>query len=203
MHDMQEEAGAPLNSGATPTVPPSRVSGRPLALVAVAALGVIAADQASKQWAQDALSDGRPRDLLGSFLRLRLTYNPGAAFSLGTNSTLFITAIAVVVVVVLAVTARKLRSVPWALAFGLIIGGAVGNLIDRFFREPGGGRGHVVDFLELPHWPIFNLADSAICVAAALVVLLTFRGIGLDGTREGAHDGADDGASPTTEEAQR
>ena len=74
----------------------------------------------------------------------------------------------------LAVTARKLRSLPWALAFGLIIGGAVGNLIDRFFREPGGGRGHVVDFLELPHWPIFNVADICITSAAVLVVLLSF-----------------------------
>ena len=198
MHDMQEEAGAPLSSGATATVPPSRASGRHLGVVAAAAACVLAADQLSKQWAQEALSDGRPRDLLGSFLRLHLTFNPGAAFSLGTNSTLVITAIALVVVVVLAVTARKLRSIPWALGFGLVIGGASGNLVDRFFRAPGGGRGHVVDFLELPNWPIFNLADSAICVAAALVVVLTFRGVGLDGAREGER------TTPSTdEEAQR
>lgn len=141
-------------------------------------------DQGTKAWAVDALSEGHPREVVGSLLKFQLTHNPGAAFSLGTNSTLVITAIAIGVVVAILATARRLRSWGWALAFGLIVGGAVGNLSDRFTRPPGGGKGHVVDFLQLPNWPIFNVADMAITTAAALVVLLTFRGVGLDGVRE-------------------
>ena len=87
------------------------------------------------------------------------------------------------VVVVILRLSRRLRSTPWAVALGLVLGGAVGNLVDRIFRAPGLGRGHVVDFLELPHWPVFNLADSAIVTAAVLMVLLSARGLSYDGTR--------------------
>lgn len=160
------------------------MSVRHVTLVAVSAVVAYALDQASKAWAVDALTVGRPREVLGSLLKLQLTHNPGAAFSLGTNSTLVITAIAIGVVIAVLVTARKLRSRGWALAFGLIVGGAVGNLTDRFARPPGGGKGRVVDFLQLPHWPIFNVADMAITTAAVLVIVLTLRGVGLDGVRD-------------------
>lgn len=185
---MQEEAGASL-SPATKRSGPAGASWPHLGLVLGTAGVAYGLDQVSKQWAVSTLRDGEARDLLGSLLRLRLTHNPGAAFSMGTNSTLLITVIAAAVVVAVLVSARKLRSWGWSLAFGLVVGGALGNLTDRFFRAPGGGRGYVVDFLQLPHWPIFNVADSAICCAAALIVLLTLRGVGLDGRREtGAHE---------------
>jgi signal peptidase II len=96
-----------------------------------------------------------------------------------------LTVIAVVVVVVVVRVASRLQSRVWALTLGLLLGGALGNLTDRLFRAPGVARGHVVDFLELPHWPIFNVADSAIVTAGVLVVLLTLLGVGLD--RDGHH----------------
>jgi signal peptidase II len=80
--------------------------------------------------------------------------------------------------------AGRLRDRGWALALGLLLGGAVGNLLDRLFRQPGPMRGHVIDFLQLPNWPVFNLADSAICLAAALVVWRSLRGVELDGRTE-------------------
>jgi signal peptidase II len=87
------------------------------------------------------------------------------------------------VVVFVVITARRLGSRGWALALGLLLAGSVGNLTDRMFRAPGPGRGQVVDFLELPHYPIFNIADSAIVSAAVLIAVMAFRGIGIDGTR--------------------
>ena len=75
----------------------------------------------------------------------------------------------------------------WAVAFGLLLAGITGNLTDRIFRAPGGLRGHVVDFLQLPHWPIFNVADMCINVAAALILVQAFRGIRLDGSRVARH----------------
>jgi signal peptidase II len=99
--------------------------------------------------------------------------------------------VALVVVAVIARVARRLRSLPWAVALGMLLGGALGNLTDRVFRSPGPLTGHVVDFLELPHWPVFNLADSAIVVASALMVGLSFRGLHLDGTVDSARTRAE------------
>jgi len=104
--------------------------------------------------------------------------------------------VATVVVVVILRLSRRLRSGPWALALGCLLGGAVGNLIDRVVREPAPLRGHVVDFLELPNWPVFNLADSAIVGAAVLVALLTVRGVALDGSNGVKHGDPRDGSSP-------
>jgi signal peptidase II len=129
------------------------------------------------------LSDREPVTLLGGLLTLRLVRNPGAAFGFAQGLTIAFTVVAVAVVVVILRLSRRLRSTPWAVALGLVLGGAVGNLVDRIFRAPGPGRGHVVDFLELPHWPVFNLADSAIVTAAVLMVLLSARGLSYDGTR--------------------
>jgi signal peptidase II len=95
--------------------------------------------------------------------------------------TVLFTAVAVLVVVVIARISRRLQSTGWAIALGLILGGALGNLADRIFRDPGPLRGRVIDFLELPHWPIFNLADSAIVSGGVLIVLLSARGISYDG----------------------
>ena len=93
---------------------------------------------------------------------------------------------------VVLVYAWRVRHRGWAVAFGLLLAGVVGNLTDRLFRVPGPFRGHVVDFLALPHWPIFNVAVVCIDAAGALIVVLLLRGVGLDGTREGTRDGTRD-----------
>ncbi len=153
-------------------------------LFAAVALVVLVADQVTKAIALRSLEPGEPVNLIGSVLRFHLVKNPGAAFSLGTGYTVVLTCVAVGVAATVIHLSRRLRSKVWTIALGLLLGGALGNVGDRFFREPAPLRGHVVDFLELPHWPIFNLADSAIVTAAVLMVLQTLRGIGLDGTRE-------------------
>lgn len=141
------------------------------------ALGVLVLDLLTKLLAVRELSGQEPVELVGGVLTLRLVRNPGAAFGMAQGLTVVLTAIAVVVVVVILRMARRLRSTWWAVALGLVLGGAVGNLVDRLFRAPGPGRGHVVDFLELPRWPVFNLADSAIVAAAVLMVVLSARGV--------------------------
>jgi len=151
-------------------------------LLAVAVL-VLALDITSKLIVVANLSDRHIR-LLGGFLTLRESRNPGAAFSLGTGETVLYSLIAITVIVVILRTSRRIRSVGWAVTLGLLLGGATGNLIDRIFRSPGPFRGWVVDWIQVPHWPVFNLADSAIVCGGILAVLLSARGIHLDGGRE-------------------
>ena len=151
-------------------------------LLAVAAF-VLAADVISKSIVVARMADHLPIRLLGGLLTITLTRNGGAAFSIGTSMTIVFTAIAVGVIVYILRTARNLRSIGWAITLGLLLGGATGNLLDRIFRAPGPFQGHVVDWIELPHWPVFNLADSSIVCAGVLVVLLALFGIRLDGTR--------------------
>ena len=124
-----------------------------------------------------------PVSVIPHVLTLTLTRNAGAAFSIGTGATLLFSAVAIAVVVVIARTARSLASRGWAVALGLLLGGALGNLVDRIFRAPGPFRGHVVDWIELPHWPVFNLADAAIVTGGLLAVVLVTRGIELDGSQ--------------------
>lgn len=142
------------------------------------ALLTLVADVATKSWAVASLADGRPRKVVGALLSFHYARNPGAAFSFATGSTWIFTLIATVVSGVIIVIARKIVSGPWALALGLLLGGSLGNLGDRIFRSPGHLRGLVVDWIELPHWPIFNLADSAIVIAAAFIAVLSIRGVG-------------------------
>jgi len=148
------------------------------------ALFVLALDIATKITVVKTLSDGRVIPLLGGFLHLRLERNAGAAFSFGTGMTVLYSLIAISVIVVILRTARRIRSVSWAITLGLLLGGATGNLIDRIFRAPGLFHGWVVDWIQIPHWPVFNLADSAIVCGGILAVLLSARGIRLDGQRE-------------------
>lgn len=147
-----------------------------------------AADVVSKVIVVATLSQRPPVRLLGGFLTLRVLRNSGAAFSIGTGATLVFTLIAVGVIVFILRTSRRLRSVPYAVALGLLLGGATGNLTDRLLRSPGVLRGDVVDWIQLPHWPVFNLADSAIVCGGVLWVLLAARGFHLDGTREPGPD---------------
>jgi signal peptidase II len=102
------------------------------------------------------------------------------------------------VIVYILRAARNLRSVGWAITLGLLLGGATGNLVDRIFRAPGSFQGHVVDWIQLPHWPVFNLADSSIVCAGFLVVLLALRGVRLDGTRP-VHPAGPRPDSPTSD----
>lgn len=193
MFDMQIQAGAPLITSPSANESPT-VSSTPRRLLYLAllivAVPVYLADQLTKAWAIANLQPDQPRELIGSVLRFNLIRNSGAAFSIGTGATWILTIIACVVVVFILFSARRLGSRGWALALGLLLAGSLGNLTDRMFRAPGPGRGHVVDFVQLPHYPIFNVADSAIVSAAVLIVVLAFRGINIDGTRSpgGKHE---------------
>jgi signal peptidase II len=154
--------------------------------VAVAAWLV---DLITKSLALHKLDAGDPVDLIGSLLRLNLTGNPGAAFSTGVGITPVISLFAAAAFGVVLWFSFRVRDVVWAWAFGLLLAGIAGNLTDRLFREPGPLRGHVTDFLELPHWPIFNVADICINVAALLIIVQSLRGIGLSGVKHGADGG--------------
>ena len=149
----------------------------------VAALTLLA-DVASKTWAVTALADGEKHRVIGALLSFHYARNPGAAFSFATGSTWVFTLISTAVSISILIMARKISSGPWALALGLLLGGALGNLGDRVFRSPGALRGLVVDWIELPHWPIFNIADSAIVTAAVLIAVASIRGVGFrDGSQ--------------------
>jgi len=184
MYDMQAARGASLSDADTQSSPPTIRRRRVGVLVAIAIV-TLTVDIVTKIVAVATLSDRSPIELLGGLLTLRLTRNSGAAFSLAESYTTVFSLVAVIVVVVIARIARRLSSLGWAIALGLLLGGALGNLSDRIFRSPGVLRGHVVDFLELPNWPVFNVADSAIVAAGVLMVLLAARGVEVDGTRRG------------------
>jgi signal peptidase II len=156
-----------------------------IGLLAVVAIVTYVADLATKIVAVRTLEGEPPVPVVDGLLVLRLVRNPGAAFGLGVGMTLVFTAISVIVVIAILRTARRLRSTSWALALGLLLGGALGNLTDRIARSPGFLVGHVVDFLELPHWPVFNLADSAIVSAGVLMVLLAARDVPFEGRPSG------------------
>ena len=191
---------APAVPGSTPSRPRSRV----LLLGGIAAF-VLAADILTTLAAVARLEGREPVELLGGAVYLVLVRNPGAAFSLATGYTWVLSLVAVAVVVVIVRIARRLRSTGWAVALGLVLGGALGNLADRIFRAPGPLRGHVVDIVSLlapdGHvWPVFNLADSSIVCGGVLLVLLALTGRELDGTRAvretPATNAAGDGAHP-------
>ena len=152
-------------------------------MFAVWAAAAYVADLATKLAAVRWLESNDPVPLLDGLLTLRLTRNPGAAFSLGAEYTVALSLVAITVVAVVVRLSSRLGSGGWAAALGLLLGGACGNLTDRMVREPGPFRGHVVDFLELPHWPVFNLADTAIVAGAALLMVQSLRGVRLDGSR--------------------
>jgi len=134
-------------------------------------------DLATKIWALSALDPRNPVKLIGNVLQLTLLRNSGAAFSFAQSATAIFTIFAVVVIAVIAYFAPKITSKGWSIVLGLALGGILGNLTDRIFRSPGFFTGHVIDWIQLPHWPVFNLADSAIVVAAAIAVILSIRNI--------------------------
>jgi signal peptidase II len=166
-------------------------------LLGAVALGVYVLDRLAKIAAVATLTPTEARPVLGKLLVFDLTENPGAAFSIASGSTWAFSIIAVVVIGFLVYFSRRIRSLGWAALFGLLLGGTCGNLTDRLIRPPGFGVGRVVDFLQIPLLPaIFNLADVAIVSSMALFVLLTLRGIGLDGRRAAERDRAEGDGPP-------
>ncbi len=142
-----------------------------------------AVDQLTKWLAVEHLTGEPDKPLVGELLQLHLTRNAGAAFSTLTGHTEVFSCLAIVAVLVVLWLSRRIRSTLWAVAFGVLLAGILGNLTDRILRSPGPLRGHVVDFLMLPNWPIFNVADICINVAAGLILIQAFRGIQLNGVR--------------------
>ncbi|ACZ30324.1 lipoprotein signal peptidase [Xylanimonas cellulosilytica DSM 15894] len=186
------EPSAPEPATPVPATPVPPASSRRLVLFTflLAAL-VLAVDQATKQWALSALELGAPQhNLIGEFLSLRLVLNPGAALGIGYGYTWVLTILVVAVVIVIVRVISKIRSRAWAVTLGLLLGGAVGNLVDRLLREPGFAHGHVVDFIGYWNWFTGNVADIAIVVAAVMLALLSLMGIGLDGQRESDREAA-------------
>ena len=147
------------------------------------AVGVLLADQLVKQWVVTNLPLGEPQAVLGETLQWLYVKNPGAAFSFGTGHTWIFTVFSSVIAVFVLLQVPRLRSRPWAVFFGMLLGGTLGNLGDRFFREPGFPSGHVIDFIYTP-WmmsAIYNIADIAIVAGMGLFILLTLFGVRLDG----------------------
>ncbi|MGA8257386.1 MAG: signal peptidase II [Nocardioides sp.] len=168
---------------------------RPRQVFVLIAAVAYAADQVSKAIALERLDGRGDVPFLGEVLQFRLTFNPGAAFSMGTGFTPVLTVVAMVAAVVVLWFARRIGSLAWGAALGFLLAGIVGNLTDRMVRDPGVFQGHVVDFLKLPNWPIFNIADVCINVAAGLIILQAIRGVRLDGSRDVDRDAdADDDA---------
>lgn len=153
-------------------------------ILAVVALCVYLVDQIAKVLVVANLYEGQRVEVLGQLLQFNFVKNAGAAFSIGSGSTWIFSIVGVGVLGFVIWYAPRIKSTAWAILFGLLLGGLLGNLTDRLFREPGFGVGHVVDFLQIPILPaIFNLADVAIVSSMALFLILTIRGIGLDGRR--------------------
>ncbi|MEU8999195.1 signal peptidase II [Streptomyces caniferus] len=165
----------------TPEKDTVRGKRRITALLLVALL-VYLLDLGSKLLVVAKLEHHEPIQVIGTLLQFTVIRNRGAAFSMGEALTIFLTLIAVAVIVVIARIARKLYSLPWAIALGLLLGGAFGNLTDRLFRSPGVFEGAVVDFIAPAHFAVFNLADSGIVCGGILIVILSFRGLDPDGT---------------------
>ena len=185
---MQTARGAPVGGAVSDDPVGHRPAGRRrVGLLAAVAVLVLGLDVVSKVLVVAELTGRPPVRLLGGLLKLTETRNAGAAFSIGPGATVLFSVVAIGVVVVIARTARRLVSRGWAISMGMLLGGALGNLSDRLFRAPGPLRGRVVDWIQLPHWPVFNVADSAIVIGGLLAVLLGLLGVALEG-REGSAD---------------
>lgn len=193
---MMDCVSADQSTGENPEVTPIEVADEPdvsvepnspqrlRALLAVAAV-LLALDLLTKSVVVATIEPGHPIRIIGDVVTLRIVRNAGAAFSMATGMTWLLTIVAIAVAVGVIRIGRTLRSVWWAVGLGMVLGGAVGNLVDRFFRSPAPLRGHVVDFVSVGWWPVFNVADSSIVCGAVLLVALTVFGFEPDGTRAG------------------
>ena len=134
-------------------------------------------DLATKIWAVENLSYRSNIKIIGEFFQLTYVRNPGAAFSFASGATVFLSLFSLLVMIAILHYSVKITSRGWAVVLGLVLGGILGNMVDRIFREPGVLRGHVIDWLQLPNWPVFNIADMAIVSAALISMVLTARNI--------------------------
>ncbi|MET8334674.1 signal peptidase II [Streptosporangium canum] len=193
MRGLQAAGGAPLTGDTVDGVASAAPSGvRRVAVLATIVPIVYFLDLITKTVVLRTLEGREPFVVIPGLLQFRVIFNSGAAFSIGTGMTIVFTFVAAGVVIAILRTARHLRSLPWAVTLGLMLGGALGNLTDRLLRWPSGfGRpspfqGHVVDFIETfpGHFPVWNVADSAIVCGGILAVLLAWRGYQIDGTRD-------------------
>lgn len=180
-----EQGAGGLEAAGADARPAARaISVRALVILAVVAVLVYAVDQLTKIWVVAELPLGETVPVWGDLLTFFFVRNSGAAFSLASGSTWIFSIAASAVTVFIVIFARRIRSLPWAILFGMLLGGTVGNLTDRLFREPGFGVGHVIDFLQVKYFPaVFNIADTFIVASMGLFIILTIRGVKLDGTR--------------------
>lgn len=189
-----EEAGAavPVERDAVPETDaaPERAPRRLRLLLSIAAI-VLILDVVTKVLAVKLLPPGQPVPIIGDTVTWTLVRNSGAAFSMATGYTWVLTLIATGVVVGIFWMGRRLVSPWWAVGLGMILGGAMGNLVDRFFRAPGPLRGHVVDFLSVGWWPVFNVADPSVVGGAILLVVLSIFGFDFDSVGRRKGDGED------------
>lgn len=181
---------------ATDAAPAPAAPRRRLGLLLSVAAVVLLVDVVTKVLAVRLLTPGQPVPIIGDTVTWTLVRNSGAAFSMATSYTWVLTLIASSVVLGIIWMSRRLVSPWWAVGLGMILGGALGNLVDRFFRAPGHLQGHVVDFLSIGWWPVFNVADPAVVGGAILLVTLSVFGFDFDtvGRRRAGDDGRRDDA---------
>ena len=185
MSDSAEPSDTPHAAETDPTAETDQTFGRrrsrALVLILVVAVLVVLADQLTKLWATSSLQEGEYHSLIGNLFGIQLVYNSGAAFSFLVDQTWVFTIIAAAVVVALLYFSRRVGARSWAVAFGLLLGGALTHLGDRLFRAPSFGQGHVVDFIAYANWFIGNVADIAIFCGAVLALVLAVLGVPLRG----------------------
>lgn len=194
---MSEESSAePASATGDAETPRPR---RRVRLLVVVAAVILVVDIVTKVAAVRLLEPGEPVSIIGETVTWTLVRNSGAAFSMATGSTWILTLIATAVVMGIVWMGRRLVSPWWAIGLGMILGGALGNLVDRFFRWPGPLRGHVVDFLSVGWWPVFNIADASVVCGAVLLVALSLFGYDFDipGRRTSSDEHPDQAASTT------
>ncbi|MDN5820889.1 MAG: signal peptidase II, partial [Brachybacterium sp.] len=175
--------------------------GQVLGAIAAIAVALAVIDQFTKNWAEANLEELVPQPFVGEVLQLTLLYNTGAAWGMGSEITPVVTCLQLAIVVgVIVFAVRAVRSRGYAVALGLILGGALGNIHDRMLRDPSPFHGAVVDFLELPNWPVFNVADMGVVVGALLIVALGLFGVAADPAADAPGPGPEQTPSSTPEE---
>ncbi|MFZ8888270.1 MAG: signal peptidase II [Aquiluna sp.] len=168
----------------SPSVTRKRTKSARYLLFGVSASLIVALDQLTKFWAESYLVGQGSIPVIGELLQFRLAYNNAAAFSLGVGATWVLTTISLAASIALIALSPRIKTMTWALIGGMALGGAVGNLIDRAFKQPEFFNGHVVDFIQIPfNFPIFNLADTFLVVAVSLAILRTLMGDEIGGGR--------------------
>ncbi len=168
---MQTKRGTTLRKSA-----PKNTHQRAANSLLATALAVIVIDCASKSLALRTLTTS-PKEIIGTYLQFQLTKNSGAAFSLAQSATIFLSLLSFLAIVAIFIFSKSITSRPWGIALGLLLGGICGNLVDRTFRAPFLLHGQVIDWIRLPHWPVFNLADTSIVVSAVTIAILLINDV--------------------------